>query len=368
MSNYAPDAPAQATTEALADLRRRLDCYRPARVSPTPGWGRGVPLDYLGELVEYWRTEYDWRIHEERIRALPWVIAGGERKLRLVHQRVGADAPTVVLLHGWPDSILRFERILPDLGDVNVVIPALPGYPFALPLPEGGLGSVEMAAAIGDALEDLGYRRYSLSAGDIGCDVAEALAAQRREEVASLHVTDISQIHYLTNPPDDLSEVELAYTRHGADWQWREGGYMHEQATKLQTIATPLSDSPVGLAAWILEKLHGWTDCEDDVESIFAKDELLTWVSAYWFEGCIGTSFEPYTVGAVMDWAPIEAPTAATIFPKDLVNAPREFAERYFNIRWWREFERGGHFAAFERPSDYLIGLRAALELAESSR
>ncbi|MBB4688213.1 epoxide hydrolase family protein [Amycolatopsis jiangsuensis] len=368
MSNDAPDAPAAVTPEAIYDLRRRLDGYRPARVAAAPGWSRGVPLDYLGVLVEYWRTHYDWTVHEDRIRRLPWVIAGGEHKLRLVHQRVGAEAPTLVLLHGWPDSILRFDRILPELADVNLVIPALPGFPFALPLPDGGLGSVAMATLVGEALEDLGYPRYTLSAGDIGCDVAEALAAQRRAEVASLHVTDISQIHYLVNPPTDLSETELAYTRHGTDWQRREGGYMHEQATKPQTIAVPLSDSPVGLAAWILEKLHGWTDCGNDVESVFSRDELLTWISAYWFDGCIGTSFEPYTVGADMNWAPITAPTAATIFPKDLVNAPREFAERYFDIRWWREFDHGGHFAAFEHPADYLTGVRAALELAEQNQ
>lgn len=364
---YAADAPTLVSEEALDDLRLRLERYRATPVAPAPGWTRGVPTEYLAELVEYWRTEYDWRLHEGRIRSYPWSAAGKERPLRLIHQRVGPDAPTVVLLHGWPDSILRFERILPELSDVNVVIPALPGYPFALPVPEGGMGSVDMASAIGDALADLGYERYILSAGDIGCDVAEALAASRRDEVVALHLTDVSQIHYLVDPPDDLSDTEQAYARQGAHWQATEGGYMHEQSTKLQTIAAPLGDSPAGLAAWILEKLHGWTDCDDNVESIFSKDELLTWISSYWFENCIGTSFSPYAEGAVMSWAPIAAPTALTIFPKDLVNAPREFAERFFNVQSWREFDRGGHFAAFERPADYLLGVRTAIELAGAS-
>ena len=146
------------------------------------------------------------------------------------------------------------------------------------------------------------------------------LAALKRDEVAALHIMDISQIHYLVNPPTDLSENEQAYVRHGEHWQSTEGGYMDEQSTKLQTIAAPLGDSPAGLAAWILEKLHGWTDCDDNVESIFSKDELLTWISSYWFENCIGTSFSPYAEDADMSWKPITVPTALTIFPKDLVN------------------------------------------------
>ena len=316
--------------------------------------------------MDYWRSHYDWRLHEERIRSYPWVTVGKDRPVRVIHQRVGAEAPTVVLLHGWPDSILRFEKILSELGDVNVVVPALPGYPFAHPVPEGGMGSVEMASVIADALAELGYERYILSAGDIGSDVAEALAASRRQEVAALHLTDVSQIHFLVNPPSDLSESEEAYMRHGESWQAAEGGYMHEQSTKLQTIAVPLGDSPAGLAAWILEKLHGWTDCGDDVESVFSKDELLTWISSYWFDNCIGTSFSPYAEGADMSWDRIEAPTAVTIFPKDLVNAPTEFAERFLNVQSWTEFERGGHFAAFERPADYLSGVRTAIELGKA--
>jgi pimeloyl-ACP methyl ester carboxylesterase len=364
MSVYTPDAPAPVSQEALDDLKLRLGRFRTAPVAPAPGWSRGVPTSYLAELVDYWKSHYDWRMHEERIRRYPWATAGTTRPIRLIHQHVAPDAPTVVLLHGWPDSILRFEKILPELGDVNVVVPALPGFPFAHPVPEGGMGSVDMASAIAEAVSELGYQRYVLSAGDIGCDVAEAIAAGQRDSVAALHLTDVSQLHYLVNPPSDLSADEEAYVRHGARWQAEEGGYMHEQSTKLQTLAVPLGDSPAGLAAWILEKLHGWTDCDDDVESVFSKDELLTWISAYWFENCIGTSFSPYAEGADMSWARISAPTALTVFPKDLVNAPREFAERFFNVQSWQEFERGGHFAAFERPDDYLLGVRKAIELS----
>lgn len=361
-----PAAPPPVPQEAIDDLRSRLARTRPARSASWAGWDRGVRPEYLGELVEHWRAAYDWRRHEDRIRRQPWVAAGRERPVRAIHRRVGPEAPTVVLLHGWPDSVLRFDRVLAGLQDVNVVVPALPGYPFALPIPEGGLGAQGLARLVAEALADLGYDRYVLSAGDVGCDVAEALAADRRAEVAALHLTDVSQGHYRLNPPADLSEIEQEYVERGARWLSAEGGYMHEQSTKPRTLAAALSDSPVGLLAWILEKLQSWTDCGGDVESVFTRDELLTWVSAYWFGDCIGTSFTPYAEATTMEWPRIEAPTAVTVFPKDLVNAPREFAERYFAVRWWREFDRGGHFAAFECPADYLVGVRAALALAAS--
>jgi pimeloyl-ACP methyl ester carboxylesterase len=201
-------------------------------------------------------------------------------------------------------------------------------------------------------MSDLGYERYIVSAGDVGCDVAEVLAAENPAQVAALHLTDVSQLHYLVDPPADLSDAEKEYVRHGQHWQATEGAYSHEQATKPQTLAVGLGDSPAGLAAWILEKLHGWTDCDGDVESVFSRDELLTWISAYWFDGSIGTSFSPYAGGAVKSWPRLVTPTAFTIFPKDLVNAPKEFADRFFNVKSWQEFDRGGHFAAWEDDSD----------------
>ena len=364
MSNNVSDAPPAASNDALNDLTLRLSRYRATDVAPVPGWSRGVPLDYLADLIEYWRSEYDWRVHEARIRSLPWTTAGREHPLRLIHQTADPAAPTVLFLHGWPDSILRFERILPKLANVNVVMPALPGYPFALPVPEGGLSIGDMASPISDAMSDLGYERYIVSAGDVGCDVAEVLAAENPAQVAALHLTDVSQLHYLVDPPADLSDAEKEYVRHGQHWQATEGAYSHEQATKPQTLAVGLGDSPAGLAAWILEKLHGWTDCDGDVESVFSRDELLTWISAYWFDGSIGTSFSPYAGGAVKSWPRLVTPTAFTIFPKDLVNAPKEFADRFFNVKSWQEFDRGGHFAAWERPDDYLSGVRAATALA----
>jgi pimeloyl-ACP methyl ester carboxylesterase len=361
-----PDAPPAVSAAAINDLTTRLRRFAAPAVAAGHGWNRGVRPDYLTELVEHWSTSYDWPAQERRIRALPWRIAGRRRPVRLIHQAAGEAAETVLLLHGWPDSVLRFERVLPLLPDVNVVVPALPGFPFALPVPEGGMSSEAMATVVAEAMADLGYERHVVSAGDVGCDVAEALAAAHPDAVTALHLTDVSQYHFLVDPPGDLTAAEEAYMRYGNEWQAAEGGYMHEQSTKPQTIAAALADSPAGLAAWIVEKLRAWTDCDGDVENVFTRDELLTWISAYWFDGAIGTSFTPYAEGGDKAWPRIAAPAAFTIFPKDLVNAPREFADRFFDVRHWHEYDAGGHFAAWERPQDYVEGVRAALRLASS--
>ncbi|MDF2824525.1 MAG: epoxide hydrolase, partial [Mycobacterium sp.] len=337
--------PPDIDQSVLDDLRRRVQDFRPVVTASAGGWDRGVDPGYLGGLVEHWGTAYDWRVHERRIAALPWVAVNHDSApVRAIHQRSDGDAPAVLLLHGWPDSVLRFERLLPLLTEVNVVAPALPGFPFALPVREGGLSSVRMAEFVAEAMAALGYTRYVVSAGDVGCDVAEALAARHPEAVSALHLTDVSQYHFLVDPPSDLSAAEQDYVRYGHQWQSAEGGYMHLQSTKPQTVAAALGDSPVGLAAWIVEKLFGWTDCAGDLETVFTPDEVLTWVTAYWVTGAIGTSFTPYAESGAKPWGRLNIPTAFTVFPHDLVNAPREFADRFFAVADWRELSGGGHF------------------------
>jgi pimeloyl-ACP methyl ester carboxylesterase len=362
MTEFAP-----VPDDVLRDLRSRLERYRSVDVSSGSRWERGVDHDYLAHLIDYWAVEYDWREHERRIAALPWTdVLGTAIPLRVIHATAGEDAPTVVLIHGWPDSVLRFDRLLPLLADVNVVVPALPGFPFALPGP--GMSSTAMADVVGDAMDALGYSRYVVSAGDVGCDVAEALAARRPHAVSALHLTDVSQYHFLHDLPTDLSPAEQAYVEYGHRWQAEEGGYMHEQGTRPSTVAVGLGDSPAGLASWILEKLRLWTDCGGEIESAFSRDELLTWITAYWVYGCIGTSFTAYAEAGGKPWGRITAPTAFTVFPRDLVNAPREFADRFFTVRDWRELDAGGHFGAWEHPRDYERGVRTAVGLASTGQ
>ena len=359
-------APPAVPAAELDDPRRRLASYRRVPLPPGHGWDRGTDPDVLADLVAHWRDRYDWRAHEARVRDLPWVLTDdAEVPVRAVHRRSGRPgAPTVVLLHGWPDSVLRFERVLPLLEDVDVVVPALPGYPFAAPFARGGLSGPDLATAVGTALDQLGVARYVVSAGDVGGNVAESLAEQRPDSVTALHLTDVAQQHYLVDPPADLTPEEEAFVERGRSWQAAEGAYGHEQSTKPHTLAVGLGDSPAGLAAWVVEKLRSWTDCGGDVASVFSTDELLTWVMAYWTSGAIGTSFTPYAERSRSGRAGrLGTPTAFTLFPHDLVNAPRSWAERFYDVRSWRELDAGGHFAAWERPEQYVEGVRAALAL-----
>jgi pimeloyl-ACP methyl ester carboxylesterase len=351
----------------LDDLRRRLRETNRVRLPEGTGWERGTDTGYLADLVSYWADSYDWRAHEERVRSLPWAaveVAG--TKYRVLHQKSSNDAATVVLLHGWPDSVLRYQRVLPLLADLNVVVPALPGFPFAPPLTERGMSATAMAGVVEDVMAQLGYQRYIVSGGDVGSLVAERLAVRAPDSLSALHLTDVPYTHLFTVGDSEMTPEEQAYLSAGQRWQMTEGAYALEQSTKPHTLAVALGDSPAGLLAWIVEKLRAWSDCGGDVESVFPRDDLLTWVTAYWVTGTIGTSFSSYVEESdlVTD---VATPTVVSIFPHDLVPAPRSFAERFFDVRVWDEQPRGGHFSAWEQPEGFVAGLRAAAGIVRAS-
>ena len=342
----------------LDDLHRRLSETRRPRLPDGTGWQRGTDRQFLESLLETWQHRFDWRAHERRILALPWQIAGsGDRALRVVHQRAASGgAPVVLLLHGWPDSVLRFERVLPLLSDLNVVVPALPGFPFGNQLTQPGMTTAVMASLAAEAMQQLGYERYVVSGGDVGADIAEHLAVEHPGRVSALHLTNVSPLHAVFANRSALDAEGLAYLDTVAAWQRREGGYIALQSTKPHTLAAALTDSPAGLAVWIAEKLRSWSDTP------FEPDDLLTWVSAYWFSGAIGTSFAPY-----VEFAPpptyVATPTVLSAFAHDTKPAPRAFAAQFVNVQEFIEHDNGGHFAAWERPGEYAKDLRVALEL-----
>ncbi|MCC3313737.1 epoxide hydrolase family protein [Nocardia africana] len=341
------------------DLRARLRRTRRVTTPWSDDRTRGITATRLDELLDYWAVGYDWSVHERRIDEFPWeTVQADGVDLRVIHRRAAdPDVPVVVLLHGWPDSVLRFERVLPLLTDVHVVVPALPGFPFAPPLATPGMSVNRIAVIVSAALGELGYLRYTVSGGDVGGTIAELLAARHPDRVTALHLTNIAPQHALTTDPATLAPDAAAYLGRAAQWFRTEGGYIAEQSTRPNTLAVALGDSPAGLAAWIVEKLESWSD-----ESAFTPDELLTWVTAYWVTRTIGTSFATYAEPVTLPGR-IDTPTVLSVFPRDTKPEPRSYAEAFLDIREYVEHRAGGHFAAWEQPEAYVADLRRAVEL-----
>jgi pimeloyl-ACP methyl ester carboxylesterase len=368
---------------ALQDLRRRLLRTRFAPADGAAGWEAGTSPAYLRELVEYWRSGYDWRAQEARInRFAHFRAAVRGARVHFIHERGhGPDPLPLVLTHGYPDSFLRFLKLIPlltdpaghggDAGDAfDVVVPSLPGYGFSEPPRESGQ-TFHIGGLWHELMTDvLGYRRYGAHGGDWGGTVTEHLARSHGDAVIGVHLTDVPFWHAFQKPGDP-TPAEEAFLAAQERWQRSEGAYAMIQGTRPRTLADALNDSPAGLAAWLVEKFQRWSDCGGDVGKRFSKDELLTTVTTYWVTGSIGTSFLPYydlTHAGALRWMLEKAkewagsshvPAGFALFPKDLTHPPREWAERFFEVRRWTEMPRGGHFAAHEEPELLAEDLRA---------
>jgi pimeloyl-ACP methyl ester carboxylesterase len=345
----------------LDDLRTRLQNTRWPSVVEGQGWARGTDLDYLSQLVHYWRTGFDWRAQEAALgRFTHERVRVSDLSLHQIHERAAdPNALPIVLLHGWPDSFLRYTKALPLLDTFHRVVPSLPGFGFSERPTSPGWSAIRMADAIGELMTANGYDRFFVSGGDVGSAVGEQLARRHADRIIALHLTEVPYMHLFSVDRAELTEAEQAYLAAGQAWQMSEGAYALIQSTKPTTAAFGLADSPAGLAAWIVEKLRSWSDCDGQLERRFSRDEILTWVTLYWVTNTVGSSFLPYVEYAPADDSKVTVPTAVTIFAKDLVPAPREFAERFFTIVQWTELPAGGHFTAWEEPEAFARELTA---------
>jgi microsomal epoxide hydrolase len=366
----------QVPEEVLADLHERLTRVRWPDEIPDSGWQYGTNLAYVQELVQYWRDAFDWRAQEAKLNALRQFtvpIAGID--LHVIHQPgVGPDPLPLLLLHGWPGSIWEFHKLIPLLTDparfggdpadaFTVIAPSLPGYGFSFTPNQPRQDRVQMADTFATLMTDaLGYGRFAVQGGDIGAQVGARLAAAYPERLAGLHLNFLSRLPPVQRP-EGPTEAEAGYAAELDDWLLERTGYQWIQGTRPQTLSYGLTDSPVGLAAWIVEKLQAWSDCDGDIERRFSKDEILTDVMLYWVTGAINSSFWPYYAARHGDWvssdsAPISVPTAYLALPREIVRPPRSLAEPIFNIQRWTELDRGGHFAALEEPEALADDLR----------
>ncbi len=357
--------------DVLDDLRQRLRAFRSPPFIEDRGWGDGVDLRYLAELVDYWLHQFDWRVQEAALNRYGHFIADVRgTKLHFVHERgLGAAPLPLVLVHGWPDGFQRFDKLIPLLTDpgahggdaadaFDVVVPSLPGCGFS-PRSSDGPSLDEFGAVLHSLMSDvLGYDRYGAHGGDVGAMVCDQLCRDRETTLAGVHFTNVPATRGVPGF-DGLTAAEQDFLARRQEFLKLDAGYMHIQGTKPWTPAVALNDSPAGLAAWIVEKIQAWSDCGGDIERRFTKDEILTNVMLYWITQSIGTSFLGYRDLA----KPRHGPPKATgenrsrgavvgfaMFPKDIANAPREWAERFYDVRHWSEMPSGGHFAAWEEP------------------
>jgi len=356
----------------LADLRERLARTRWPDQIPGTGWEYGTELAYLKELCETWHTSYDWRTHEAALNRWPqFTTTIDGQNLHFVNAKSKhADAFALILTHGWPGSVVEFQKLLPLLVDpadgrdaFHVVCPSLPGYGFSGPTHERGWDPERIARAEVELMRRLGHARYGAQGGDWGAIVTSWIGKLDPAHCAGIHLNMLIAPPPPDAKPEALAPDEQQRLARASGFQSEGTGYQAIQGTKPQTLAYGLTDSPAGLAGWIVEKFRAWADCKGDVESVFTRDELLTNVMVYWLTGTINSSTRLYyemRKSARLPFADgrIEVPTGVAVFPKELYNAPRAWAERYYDVRHWSVFPAGGHFAAMERPAELAADLR----------
>lgn len=306
-------------------------------------------------LIEAWK-QFDWRSFERRLNRLPQFTASvaGET-VHFMHARSPKPkAIPLLLLHGWPSSIVQFMDLVPLLtaNSFDVVAPSLPGYGFSSQPVQPGM-SVRKVGEIFSQLmvEVLGYPRYGARASDLGAGVIQQIALARAGELIGIHLSGTNP--YVGFRPADMSEDERAFVARADQWMQSEMAYAMMHSSKPQTAAYGLNDSPAGLAAWMYEKFHAWTDQPGDVLGRYGADRLLGNFTIYWATQTVGSSMRLYAETArdtEAQWGRVAAPTAMLMTPHDMFATPRAWAERSWNVERWIEIDRGGHFLEWEEP------------------
>jgi pimeloyl-ACP methyl ester carboxylesterase len=359
--------------EVLADLRARIHATRWPPPSPAEPWRQGADLGYLRGLLGAWADEFDWRTVERRLNRLPQVrVTLDGIRIHAVHVPAadGRGIP-LVLTHGWPSSFLEYVPLVPLLTDparhgidgpsFDLVLPSLPGHAFSERPAHTGVTSEEVARLWHGLMAALGYDRYGAGGGDFGAGVATWMALEAPERVIGLYLSTPELWPYRGPGSRPLTPAESEFVAAMDAWAETEAGYKAVQATKPQTLAYGLTDSPAGLAAWVVEKWRSWSDSGGDPEGALRREDLLALLTVLWATGSIGTSLLDYYDNRW--YAPPIGPdirvtvgTAIGSFPHMHVpegREPREWSERLYDVRRWTRHPRGGHFAAIEQPDLY---------------
>ena len=344
--------------DVLGDLRTRLRNTRWPDDAPGEPWSQGTDLGYLRRLTREWADSFDWRRQEDRLNAYSHFTAElAGSKVHFVHQRSGK--PPLLLTHGWPSCFVEMLPLAQRLShDFDVIIPSMPGYVFSSRPAEVGIDAAYTARLWLELMDLLGYERFGAVGGDFGAAVTTHLALLAPERLTGIMLTtpEMSPVLAADSPP--LTDAEQAYLQHVERWAAAERGYSAIQSTRPQTLGYGLSDSPAGLAAWLIEKWRAWSDSDGDVDRHFGTDFLLTVLTLFWATNSITSSMRDYfdsrwhgTRLTSTDY--VSVPTAVSVFAHEFVpegEPPREWYARLYNIQRWTVTTRGGHFAAVEEP------------------
>jgi len=345
----------------LDDLRERLARTRWPDQIPNSGWDYGTDLVYLQDLCDTWQNKFDWRAQEDRFNRWPHFLTNiGGQQIHFIHARSdNPNALPLIITHGWPGSVAEFLDVIEPLrAKFHVVAPSLPGYGWSGVTTEAGWDVQRVAETWATLMARLGYDRYGAQGGDWGAMVSARLAAIDAEHMVGLHS------NMLLAFPDDASGIELTETEmadlaSAGEFMTKGAAYQEIQGKNPQTLGYGLTDSPAGLAGWIVEKFLVWTDNNGSPDDAVTRDQLLTNLTVYWVTKTINSSIRLYCessrtgrFGPTGEY--ITVPTAAAVFPKEIFRIPEAYAKTRFNLVRYNRFDRGGHFAALEEP-DLLI-------------
>jgi microsomal epoxide hydrolase len=362
----------------IADLKLRLARARLPDQAPDAPWAYGTDVGYLRGLIDYWQTDFDWRAQEARLNVLPQVMVPIDGiNIHTLHVPGKGPKPMpLLLLHGWPGSVFEFLDIIARLTDpaafggdpgdaFTVVAPSLPGYGLSFSPGQKRFGIRQIADSCAELMSSLGYSRFGVQGGDWGAAIATSLSLHHPDRLIGMHLNFLSAIRRDPALYGDPSPEVQDFVAQLKQFSAEETGYQLIQGTKPQTLAFALTDSPVGLAAWFVEKFRTWTDCGGEPETALSRDQMLADISFYWFTGCIGASFWPYYDRLHSPWMVpqgrmVDVPLGYAEFPCEILRPPRVIAQTVFSdIRRWTVMDKGGHFAAMEQPAALAVEMTA---------
>ena len=356
----------------LDDLQQRLTLTRWPEKETPDDWTQGIPLSYMKEIHDYWLNDYDWRKHEKEINKFPQFLTTiNELDVHFIHfKSPHKNAKPLIITHGWPGSVVEFFKVIERLADpkidgsnseiaFDIITPSLPVFGFSGKPKKPGFGVEKIADTFSKLMQTLGYEKYFAQGGDWGAAVTTALGTQDSNcEAIHLNMAVVSPDMETMNDLTEFEQQALAGFQFYQEW---DSGYSKQQSTRPQTLGYGLTDSPIGQAAWILEKFYQWTDCDGHPENAVSRDELLTNVMFYWLTETAASSARLYWDSfGDFNGGEVKTPTGVSIYPKEIFKASeRWLKKRYTDLRYYNVLDSGGHFAALEKPDLYVNEIRS---------